>query len=219
MLIICLLLFLNRLVVQQDTVRSRNVFFLKTSGFFDHFFHCLLMLHICVTELFTHRLIQICRIIGIICLCIFQLCKCLSKICELYFKRCVHLFQKSIQNFFNCIFLTFRHRRDQCIQRVIHLFERRSNDFFKTVCHFYRKLFCHLVHGSSLILLTCNQKIHGFCLCTWHHICMEFIQKQLKILCKSGIFALHSRSINNRKCNTIDRSKERNLNTIYQRRN
>ena len=174
------------------------------------------MFHIRIAELFTHCLIQIRRIIRIICLRVFQLCQCFSKIRKLHFKRCIHLLQECIENFFYRIFLASGHRRNKCIQRIIHLLKSRSDDFFKAVCHLNGKLLCHLVHGCRLILLTCNQKIHGLCLCTRHHICMESVQEKLQILCQCRIFTLHTGCINDRKRNTIDRGKECNFNTIYQ---
>ena len=47
---------------------------------------------------------------------------------------------------------------------------------------------------------------------------MKFLQKSLQFLVHSCINALHSRTVDQRKCNSVDRSKECNLDTLYQSR-
>ncbi len=151
------------------------------------------MLHICITELFAHSLIQICRIVGTLSVCAsFSCVSAFPKSANCISKDVFISFRKALQNFFICIFLAFRHGINQCIQRVIHLLELRCNNFFKTVCPFLQKTVLpsdswQQSHSSGL-----QPEASLILSCAWHDICTEFIKKQLKILCKRGIFTLHS---------------------------
>ena len=79
-MVICLLLFLDCLIVLDDTFRNINVFLLRGTGIFHDLLHSLFMLCIRITQLTAHCLIEICSIIHIICLCIFQLAESFAKL-------------------------------------------------------------------------------------------------------------------------------------------
>ncbi len=104
----------------------------------------MLMFCISITELTAHGLVEVCRIIRIVRLCILKLCKCLAKILELCLEGKIHFLEERIQDFSDCIFLAFGNRIDQYIQRIVHLLESRGDYFFKALCHLYRKFLCHL---------------------------------------------------------------------------
>ena len=183
MLVICLLFLLDRLIILKNAVCPVEIFLLCHTGILQHGTHITLMLRICLTELSAHRLIEICRVVGIVCLSVFKLGKCPAKILKLCFERKIHFLQESIQYLPDRILLAFRHRRYQHIQRIVHLLEGRRDNLFKAARHLYREFLCHLLHGCGLILLAGNQDIHRFTLCCRHDICMESIQEFLKTRC------------------------------------
>ena len=217
MLVILLLHLLDLLILGKDAVGCGHIPSLHAAHLLHHIGDGLVLLLIGLRKLLAHGLVHGRRISCVLFLGLLQLVKSQVEITELQMEGIVHLLQKLIGNIPDGILLASGHRSHQHIQRIVHLLEGRGNDLFKAVCHLNGKLLCHLLHGTCLQLLACKKQVPGFILRSRHYTGVEFLKECLQFLCHGRILSFHAKGIYNGKRNTINRGKERYLNTFYQR--